>query len=149
MSLASDSTSDFSSFIDEMKWRGFFQQCTDEENLTKLLNEKTVTAYIGFDPTADSLHVGSLVPIMGLLIFQAHGHKPIAIVGGATAMVGDPSGKTELRKLSTPETITANMAGVKQQLSRFIRFDDSEVGGLMLNNADWLKIGRASCRERV
>jgi len=138
MSLASDSTSDFSSFIDEMKWRGFFQQCTDEENLTKLLNEKTVTAYIGFDPTADSLHVGSLVPIMGLLIFQAHGHKPIAIVGGATAMVGDPSGKTELRKLSTPETITANMAGVKRQLSRFIRFDDSEVGGLMLNNADWL-----------
>ncbi|MFT5784528.1 MAG: tyrosyl-tRNA synthetase, partial [Candidatus Krumholzibacteriia bacterium] len=67
MSLASDSTSDFSSFIEEMKWRGFFQQCTDEENLTKLLDEKTVTAYIGFDPTADSLHVGSLVPIMGLL----------------------------------------------------------------------------------
>lgn len=138
MSLASDSTSDFSSFIEEMKWRGFFQQCTDEENLTKLLDEKTVTAYIGFDPTADSLHVGSLVPIMGLLIFQSYGHKPIAIVGGATAMVGDPSGKTELRKMATPETITANMEGVRKQLSRFVRFDDSDDGGLMLNNADWL-----------
>ncbi|MFT5315601.1 MAG: tyrosyl-tRNA synthetase, partial [Candidatus Krumholzibacteriia bacterium] len=138
MSLASDSTSDFSSFIEEMKWRGFFQQCTDEENLTKLLDEKTVTAYIGFDPTADSLHVGSLVPIMGLLIFQSYGHKPIAIVGGATAMVGDPSGKTELRKMATPEIITANMEGVRKQLSRFVRFDDSDDGGLMLNNADWL-----------
>lgn len=132
----------FPSFMEEMKWRGFFEQCTDEEGLTKLLGEETVTAYIGFDPTADSLHVGSLLPIMGLVHLQRYGHRPIAIVGGATAMVGDPSGKTELRKLMTLEIIEKNLAGIKAQLSHFITFDDpagSPSAGLMLNNADWLK----------
>jgi tyrosyl-tRNA synthetase len=132
----------FESFIEEMKWRGFFEQCTDEDGLAKMLAEETVTAYIGFDPTADSLHVGSLLPIMGLMHLQRHGHRPIAIVGGATAMVGDPSGKTELRKMLTLEDIEQNLEGIKAQLAHFISFDQadgSETAGLMLNNADWLK----------
>ncbi len=139
MSQADQPTPEFPSFVAEMKWRGFFEQCTDEENLTKLLADETVTAYIGFDPTADSLHIGSLLPIMGLVHFQAYGHKPIAIVGGATAMVGDPSGKTELRKMSTVETIERNLEGIKAQLSQFIRFGTGDSDGLMLNNADWLR----------
>ncbi len=129
----------FDNFVDEMKWRGFFEQCTDEEGLRKLLAEEKVTAYIGFDPTADSLHVGSLLPIMGLVHLQNHGHKPIAIVGGATAMVGDPSGRTELRNMMTLETIDKNLEGIKGQLSRFIRFGTGPGDGMMLNNADWLK----------
>ncbi len=132
----------FATFIDEMKWRGFFEQCTDEEGLARLLAEETVTAYIGFDPTADSLHVGSLLPIMGLMHLQRHGHRPIAIVGGATAMVGDPSGKTELRKMLTLEDIEKNLQGIRRQLSSFISFDEADgpsQAGLMLNNADWLK----------
>ncbi|MDX2472957.1 MAG: tyrosine--tRNA ligase, partial [Candidatus Krumholzibacteria bacterium] len=139
MSQGSQPKPEFATFVEEMKWRGFFEQCTDEVSLTKLMAEETVTAYIGFDPTADSLHIGSLVPIMGLVHLQAHGHKPIAIVGGATAMVGDPSGKTELRKMATLETIAANLVGVKAQLSHFIRFGDGPSDGLMLNNADWLR----------
>jgi tyrosyl-tRNA synthetase len=129
----------FGSFIEEMKWRGFFEQCTDEEGLADLLAGEATTGYIGFDPTADSLHVGSLLPIMGLVHLQNHGHRPIAIVGGATAMVGDPSGRTELRNMMTLETIEKNLAGIKAQLSRFIRFGTGENDGLMLNNADWLK----------
>jgi len=132
-------TLEFPSFIAEMKWRGFFEQCTDEESLTQLLDEETVTAYIGFDPTADSLHIGSLLPIMGLVHFQAYGHKPIAIVGGATAMVGDPSGKTELRKMLTPAAIEENLRAIRAQLSRFIRFGDGPGDGRMVNNADWLR----------
>ncbi len=134
---APETPREFDSFIDEMQWRGFFEQCTDEDGLRKLLAEETVTAYIGFDPTADSLHVGSLLPIMGLVHLQRHGHKPIGIVGGATAMVGDPSGKTELRSMLSLEQIEANLAGIRAQLSHFIRFGDD--AGLLLNNADWLK----------
>ncbi len=127
----------FDNFVDEMKWRGFFEQCTDEDGLRKLLAEEKVTAYIGFDPTADSLHVGSLLPIMGLVHLQKYGHRPIGIVGGATAMVGDPSGKSELRQLLTLEKIEENLDGIRKQLSHFIDFGDDT--GLMLNNADWLK----------
>ena len=134
---------EFDSFIDEMKWRGFFEQCTDEETLTELMATDNVTAYCGFDPTADSLHVGSLTPIMGLVNLQKYGHRPIAIVGGGTAMVGDPSGKTELRQMLTLEQIEQNLAGIKAQLAHYVRFDDgaeaSSGDGLMLNNADWLK----------
>ncbi len=129
----------FASFLDEMKWRGFFEQCTDEKALAELLTAETVTAYIGFDPTADSLHIGSLLPIMGLVHLQRHGHRPIAIVGGATAMVGDPSGRTELRSMLTLEQIERNLQGIKEQLSHYIRFGDGPQDGLMLNNADWLK----------
>jgi len=134
----SEPTPEFPSFIAEMKWRGFVAQCTDETKLSALLADETVTGYIGFDPTGASLHIGSLLPIMGLVHFQAYGHQPIAIVGGATAMVGDPSGKTEMRQMITTETIAENLAGIKAQLSRFIRFGDGPSDGLMLNNADWL-----------
>lgn len=132
-----DQPREFDNFIDEMKWRGFYEQCTDEEGLREMLATEQVTAYIGFDPTADSLHVGSLLPIMGLVHFQRYGHRPIGIVGGATAMVGDPSGKTELRQLLNHEQIEANLAGIRAQLSHYIEFGDD--AGVLLNNADWLK----------
>jgi tyrosyl-tRNA synthetase len=126
-------------FLAAMQERGFIKQCTNLDSLTELLSSEMVTAYIGFDPTADSLHIGSLLPIMGLVHLQRHGHRPIAIVGGATAMVGDPSGKTELRSMLTNEQIEENLNGIKAQLSKFIRFGDGENDGQLLNNADWLK----------
>ncbi|MCB1182859.1 tyrosine--tRNA ligase [bacterium] len=142
MSQTTRPNDDFATFLAEMKWRGFFEQCTDETGLGELLARETVTAYVGFDPTADSLHIGSLVPIMGLLHFQRWGGRPIAIVGGGTAMVGDPSGKTEMRQLITVEDIARNLAGIKAQLARFVTFGEGAAGaatdGLMLNNADWL-----------
>lgn len=124
-------------YFETMSERGFVAQCTDEEGLKRLLSESTVTAYIGFDPTASSLHVGSLLPIMSLAHLQREGHRPIALVGGGTGMVGDPSGKTEMRKLLTLDDLAANAEGIKGQLSHFIDLDD-EARGLMLNNADWL-----------
>ncbi len=126
-------------FLPAMKARGFFKQCTDEEALGELLAAEAVTGYIGFDPTADSLHVGSMVQIMTLLQLQRHGHRPIAIAGGGTAMVGDPSGKTELRKMMTLEQIEANLTGIKAQLSHFIDFGDGPGDGVLVNNADWLR----------
>ena len=126
-------------FLQTLKERGFFRQCTDEAALAELLAAETVTAYIGFDPTADSLHVGSLLPIMGLVHLQRHGHRPIAIVGGGTALVGDPSGKTEMRQMLSEEQIARNMAGIEAQLRRFLRFGDGPTDGMLLNNADWLR----------
>jgi tyrosyl-tRNA synthetase len=126
-------------FLDEMRWRGFTQQCTGEAPLRELLAREPVTAYIGFDPTADSLHVGSLLPIMGLVHLQRHGHRPIAIAGGGTALVGDPSGKTEMRDLLTREQIAANLDGIRAQLARFLRFGDGPRDGLLLDNATWLE----------
>jgi len=121
---------------DILKERGFVYQVTDEEGVRKLFNEKRVTAYIGFDPTADSLHAGSLVPIMALAHLQRAGHRPIALVGGGTGMVGDPSGKTETRKLLSIEEIRKNAESIKKQLARYITF--YEDNALLLNNADWL-----------
>jgi tyrosyl-tRNA synthetase len=115
--------------------RGFIEQCSDTERLRKML-EKPLTCYIGFDPTSDSFHCGSLVPIMALAHMQRAGHRVIALVGGGTAMIGDPSGKTELRQLMTPEQIEANASGLKKQLSHFIDFSSDRA--LMLNNAEWL-----------
>ena len=120
---------------DILSERGFVEQVTDEA-LVKDLFSKRVTAYIGFDPTADSLHVGSLVPIMSLAHLQSAGHRPIALVGGGTAMVGDPSGKTEMRQMLTRETIDQNAMGLKKQLSKYLDFSDGSA--LLLNNADWL-----------
>ncbi len=134
----SDETLPDAAFLPALKERGFFKQCTDEPALTELLASETVTGYIGFDPTADSLHIGSLIPIMGLVHLQRHGHRPIAIAGGGTAMVGDPSGKTELRKMLTIEQIDLNLDGIKAQLAHYIHFGDGPVDGLMVNNADWL-----------
>ncbi|MFH1530927.1 MAG: tyrosine--tRNA ligase [Pseudomonadota bacterium] len=120
----------------ELEARGFLYQVTDEVRVRELLSEGPQTFYVGFDPTAVTLHVGSLVPILAMRILQRWGHRPIGLVGGGTAMVGDPSGKTETRRLMTPEEIEANARGLEAQLSRFLTLDG--VHGLMRNNADWL-----------
>ena len=126
--------------IDELKERGFIEQTTHDQELQDYIDQGNTTCYIGFDPTASSLHIGSLVPIMSLAHMQRHGHRPIALVGGGTGLVGDPSGKTEMRKLLTPETIEENAQGIKKQLSHFLDFSDGKA--IMLNNADWLtKLG--------
>lgn len=124
------------SVLETLKERGFLQQCTDEPGLDKLLTENSVSFYCGFDPTADSLHCGSLMPIMAMAHLQRAGHKPIAIIGGGTAMVGDPSGKTELRKLLTPDEIAHNGRGILGQLQRYLTLDGAK--GQFVNNADWL-----------
>ena len=122
--------------LDILKERGFIEQTTHEEELDAYLGAGKATCYIGFDPTASSLHVGSLVPIMSLAHMQRHGHRPIALVGGGTGLVGDPSGKTEMRQLLTPEMVDKNAIGIKNQLSRFLDFKEDKA--LMANNADWL-----------
>jgi len=120
---------------DILKERGFVEQVTDEPKVRKMLAKRT-TCYIGFDPTADSFHIGSLVPIMALAHLHRHGHKVIVLIGGGTAMIGDPSGRTELRKLMSRKQIEHNARGLKAQLGRFIDF--SESGAAMLDNAEWL-----------
>jgi len=120
-----------------LKDRGFFQQCTDESNLAKLLDDKEIVFYAGFDPTHFSLHLGHLVPIMAMANLQKMGHKPIALVGGGTAMIGDPSGKTESRKMLTVEDIDSNVSKIKEQLDKFMILDGQK--GILLNNADWLR----------
>jgi len=122
--------------IDALQERGFIENMTHEDELYAQFGSKPVTCYIGFDPTASSLHVGSLVPIMSLAHMQRAGHRPIALVGGGTGLVGDPSGKTEMRKMLTIEQVEENALGLKAQLSRFIRFGEGKA--LLLNNADWL-----------
>ena len=116
--------------------RGFIQQCSDEENLKKMLNNESITFYAGFDPTGNSLHVGHLVPLFAMAHLQQAGHKPIALVGGGTARIGDPSGKTEMRKMLSIEAIKQNSESFKKQISRFIDFSDN--GAIMLDNAEWL-----------
>ena len=122
--------------FDTLMERGFIQQTTDDEALKEILGESFITCYIGFDPTSDSFHVGSLIPIMALAHMQRAGHKPIALIGGGTGLVGDPSGKTEMRQLLTLEQIESNAKGLKEQLKRFLDFNEDKA--LMLNNADWL-----------
>lgn len=124
------------SVYETFRERGFIEQITDETEMSEFLGEKSITCYIGFDPTAASLHIGSLVPIMALAHMQRHGHRPIALVGGGTALIGDPSGKTEMRKILSREQIDANAEGLKRQLSHYLDF--SEGRALLLNNADWL-----------
>ncbi|MFA4869452.1 MAG: tyrosine--tRNA ligase [Pedobacter sp.] len=124
-------------FVEELRWRGMLQDMmpgTEEK-----LNEGMVSGYIGFDPTADSLHIGHLTQIMTLIHFQRAGHKPYALVGGATGMVGDPSGKSDERNLQTEETIELYLAGMKHQLSKFLNFSEGGNGAVMVNNADWFK----------
>jgi tyrosyl-tRNA synthetase len=128
-----------SDFVDVVVERGFLHQCTDLDELDRLLAEGTVTGYIGFDCTAPSLHVGSLVPIMLLRWLQRTGHKPIVLMGGGTTKVGDPSGKDESRKLLTEEQITANMAGIKGVFAKYLAFGDGATDALMVNNDDWLR----------
>jgi tyrosyl-tRNA synthetase len=119
-----------------LKERGFIYQTTDDRELEKLLGTKKVTCYVGFDATADSLHIGSLVPIMGLLHMQQCGHRPIALLGGGTTMVGDPSGKSEMRQVLRPGQIQSFGKGIKMQFAHYLDF--SEDKALMLNNAEWL-----------
>ena len=121
---------------DVLKDRGYLKQFTDEEAIKKLLSEEKVTFYIGFDPTADSLHVGHFIAMMFMAHMQRFGHRPIALVGGGTAMVGDPSGRTDMRTMMTKETIAHNVSCIKKQMEKFIDFSDGKA--ILENNADWL-----------
>ncbi|MGL4854086.1 MAG: tyrosine--tRNA ligase [Lentisphaeria bacterium] len=123
--------------FDVLKERGFIYQLTDEEMLPKALNGEGVTFYVGFDPTADSLHIGHLLPVMAMRHLQLCGHKPLALVGGGTGLIGDPSGKTEARKLLTKDDVAHNVAGLRNQLARFLDFTEG-TGAEIVNNADWL-----------
>lgn len=124
-------------FVEELRWRGMLHDIMP--NTEEKLNEGMTSGYIGFDPTADSLHVGHLTQIMTLIHFQNAGHKPFALVGGATGMVGDPSGKSDERNLQTEEMIEHNLKGMKTQLAKFLKFEDGGNGAVMVNNADWFK----------
>ena len=117
--------------------RGYIEQTIDKENLIKMLGEKSVPFYIGIDPTADSLHVGHFVSLMVASYMQKAGHKPIILVGGGTATIGDPSGKTDMRRMMTREEINHNVECIKEQISRFVNFDGDN-GAIIVNNADWL-----------
>jgi len=126
------------SLFDDLMERGIIAQCTDEEKVRELLDNGGATFYIGFDPTADSLHIGHFVSIVMMARLQRAGHRPIALMGGGTGKVGDPSGKTDMRRMLTDEEIQHNVDSFKKQLSRFIDFDKEEGGAIIVNNADWL-----------
>jgi len=127
-----------SAFLNILSERGFIHQLTDAETLDARASARKITAYTGFDATADSLHVGSLVQIMMLHWLQKTGHKPIVLMGGGTTKVGDPSGKDESRQLLTDDTIAANIAGIKRNFEPFVKFGDGDGDALLANNADWL-----------
>ncbi len=122
--------------FDEFKWRGLVYDAT--EGMREAFETERITAYIGFDPSASSLHCGSLLPIMGLVRLQKFGHTPIAVAGGGTGLIGDPSGKTNERKMLTKEEVNFNLEGIKKQLSRFLDFNAKTNPAVMVNNADWL-----------
>lgn len=124
--------------FEDLQWRGLLADCTDTPELTKRLAAGPITLYCGFDPTADSLHVGNLVPLLALRRFQRAGHQPIALAGGATGVIGDPSGKTQERQLQTKETIAHNIACVKQQLRKLLDFDAPANPARLVDNADWM-----------
>ncbi|MBR0458074.1 MAG: tyrosine--tRNA ligase [Victivallales bacterium] len=123
--------------LDVLRERGFLYQLTHEDVMYKLLGEGSVTFYTGFDPTARSLHIGHLLPIMAMRWLQKYGHRPLALVGGGTALIGDPSGKTSARPISSKETIDDNIVGIQEQLGRFLDFSDGKA--LLVNNGDWLR----------
>src|SRR5450756_1493952 len=125
-------------FVEELKWRGMIHDIMP--GTEDLLKKEMTTGHIGFDPTADSLHIGHMVQIMLLMHFQRAGHVPVALVGGATGMIGDPSGKSEERNLLDEETLRYNQECIKKQLSHFLDFDgDSPNRAIMVNNYDWMK----------
>ena len=126
--------------LDILRERGFIAQTTYDDELNKAFEEGMVTFYTGFDPTADSLHIGHYIPIMAMAHLQRAGHRPIALMGGGTAMIGDPSGKTDMRKMMTVETIDSNVAHIKEQMKRFLDFDESKPNAaIIVNNADWIR----------
>jgi tyrosyl-tRNA synthetase len=124
--------------IKELTWRGLIHQTTDDAHLAAWLNEKPRTLYAGFDPTADSLHVGHMLPLLMLRRFQRAGHRPIALVGGATGMIGDPSGKSEERNLLSPEALQRNVDGMLPQIKQFLDFEVAGNSALLVNNFDWI-----------
>ena len=126
------------SILEELKWRGLVADCTDAAELAKRL-AAPITLYCGFDPTADSLHVGNLVPLLALRRFQLLGHHPIAVAGGATGMVGDPSGRTSERQLLTKEILERNIASVKIQLAKLLDFETPQNPARLVDNASWTK----------
>jgi tyrosyl-tRNA synthetase len=124
--------------LDELQWRGLYADCTDLEALTqRLLTPQPITLYAGFDPTADSLHVGNLVPLLVLRRFQLEGHHPIALAGGATGMVGDPSGRSSERNLQTPDQVEHNLVAIREQLSRFLDFSAQKNPARLVDNSSW------------
>lgn len=123
--------------LDDLRWRGLFADCTDLDALTQRIAQGPLTLYCGFDPTADSLHVGNLVPLLALRRFQLQGHHPIVLAGGATGMVGDPSGKSGERNLQTPAQVEHNIASIKAQLTKFLDFNTSANPARLVNNYDW------------
>ena len=123
--------------FDVLKERGFIKQTVYENDLIRLLDTEKVSFYVGFDPTADSLHIGHYIPIMAMAWMQRCGHKPIALIGGGTAMIGDPSGRTDMRQMMTKETIAHNCECFKEQMGRFLHFE-GENGAMLVNNGDWL-----------
>lgn len=122
--------------FDELKARGLIAQVTDEEKVKNLINNEKITFYTGYDPTADSLHIGHFLQLVVMSHMQRAGHRPIAILGGGTAMVGDPTGRSDMRKMMSKETIAENISRFKTQMENFIDFTDGKA--LMVNNADWL-----------
>jgi tyrosyl-tRNA synthetase len=124
--------------LDDLRWRGLVHQTTDDAGLSAWLEKQPRTVYAGFDPTADSLHVGHLLPLLMLRRFQAVGHKPIALVGGATGMIGDPSGKSAERNLLTQEQLQENIAAVLPQMKQFLDFDSPKNAAILVNNFDWI-----------
>ncbi|MGM9946277.1 MAG: tyrosine--tRNA ligase [Lysinibacillus sp.] len=125
--------------LQDLEWRGLLYQQTDAEGMEKLLNEQKVSLYVGVDPTADSMHIGHIVPLLTLRRFQKAGHKPILLVGGATGTVGDPSGRSEERQLQTMEQVEKNVQGLKKQMERLFDFSsDAENGAQLVNNNDWV-----------
>jgi tyrosyl-tRNA synthetase len=123
--------------LDDLRWRGLLADCTDLDALTQRVAQGGLTLYAGFDPTADSLHVGNLVPLLALRRFQLQGHHPIALAGGATGMVGDPSGKSAERNLQTPDQVEHNIASIKVQLTKFLDFETTANPARLVNNYDW------------
>lgn len=135
--------------FEELQRRNLIDQVTNEEVLAEKLNNEKITFYIGFDPSAESLHVGNLVPIMGMAFLQRHGHTPVVLVGGATGMIGDPSGRDSERELLTPELIEHNSKGIKKQLEHFVSFE-GENAAIMTNNYDWFStIGYIECLRDI
>src|SRR5438067_12331247 len=122
---------------EELEWRGLIADCTDTAELRKRLSASPMTLYCGFDPTADSLHVGNLVPLLALRRFQLFGHHPIAVAGGATGSIGDPSGKSSERQLLSPEVLAANIARAKEQLQRWLDFQTPSNPARFVDNACW------------
>jgi tyrosyl-tRNA synthetase len=139
MTIGTTMTEPRSDFLREITGRGFLHQCTDLDGLDALAAKGPIAAYIGFDCTADSLHVGSLVPIMMLRWLQKTGHKPIVLMGGGTTKIGDPSGKDESRQLLSEEQIQANMASIRRIFDRFLTFGDGPTDAIMIDNAEWLE----------